>query len=66
MNLPAGGATHHRLAEGRGLGLHVIDGLLSVAGIELGPGDAISTETAGDLEFHAGNGPAEALLFDLA
>jgi len=38
---------------------------VQVGGVKLAPGDAVSSEEAGDFEFKSA-GPVEALLFDLA
>jgi redox-sensitive bicupin YhaK (pirin superfamily) len=55
----------HSLAAGRGLWFQLIEGDLQVGGVKLAPGDAVSSEEAGDYEFKSA-GPVEALLFDLA
>ena len=57
--------TAHELAKGRGLWFQLIAGEVSVGGVRLQPGDAVSTEEPGRYEF-ASSGPVEALLFDLA
>jgi len=64
LRLAAGESVSHTLRDGRGLWLQVISGQLSTAGATLSPGDALSTEEAGDLTITATE-PAEALLFDL-
>jgi hypothetical protein len=43
----------------------LIEGDVQVGGVKLAPGDAVSSEEAGDFEFKSA-GPVEALLFDLA
>lgn len=58
-------STVHELAKGRGLWFQLIAGEVSVGGVRLQPGDAVSTEEPGRIEF-ASSGPVEALLFDLA
>lgn len=65
VRLQPGEAVSHDLPAGRGLWLQLIHGRLDVAGQELAPGDAISTEEASTHRFHAGDEPVEALLFDL-
>jgi len=55
----------HSLAPGRGLWFQLIEGDVQVGGVKLAPGDAVSSEEAGDFEFKSA-GPVEALLFDLA
>jgi redox-sensitive bicupin YhaK (pirin superfamily) len=64
LRLSAGDSVSHRLTSDRGLWLQVIRGEFEVDGKTLHPGDAISTESAGDWEFKALN-DSEALLFDL-
>ncbi|MFQ3670879.1 MAG: pirin family protein [Verrucomicrobiia bacterium] len=54
----------HLLAPDRGAWLQLISGTLMVGGTRLGPGDAVSTENAGNLLIEAEQ-PSEALLFDL-
>lgn len=61
----AGGVVTHDLREGRGLWFQLIAGEVEAGGVKLGPGDAVSSESAGRLEFSS-KGPVEALLFDLA
>ncbi len=61
----AGGVVTHDLREGRGLWFQLIAGEVEAGGVKLGPGDAVSSESAGRLEFSS-TGPVEALLFDLA
>jgi len=55
----------HSLAAGRGLWFQLIEGDVLIGGVKLAPGDAVSSEEAGDFEFKSA-GPVEALLFDLA
>jgi len=55
----------HTLAAGRGLWFQLIEGAVQVGGVTLAPGDAVSSEDAGDFVFKS-TGPVEALLFDLA
>ena len=64
LRLSAGQSVSHQLAADRGLWLQVISGQWEVDGKTLYPGDAISTESAGDWQFHA-HSDSEALLFDL-
>ncbi len=61
----AGETVTHDLKPGCGAWLQVISGEITIEGIVLHPGDAISTETHGTLAFHASKN-SEALLFDLA
>jgi redox-sensitive bicupin YhaK (pirin superfamily) len=61
---PAGSSFEHTLDSGRGLWLQVIRGDVTVGGVTLNPGDAVSTEKAVKWEFKAGEA-VEALLFDL-
>lgn len=65
LKLQPGVSTSHELATGRGLWLHVAKGSLSVNGIELAAGDAVSLEEPGDLEILSSSGASEAILFDL-
>jgi hypothetical protein len=53
------------LAQGRGLWFQLITGAVTVGGMKLQSGDAVSSEEAGRFEFVSA-GPVEALLFDLA
>ena len=55
----------HDLAKGRGLWFQLITGEVTVGGVTLKPGDAVSSEEAGRFEFVSA-GAVEALLFDLA
>ncbi len=57
--------TVHALAKGRGLWFQLIAGEVTVGGVKLQPGDAVSSEESGRYEFVSA-GPVEALLFDLA
>lgn len=65
IRMQAGEHTGHHLAAGRGLWLHVARGKMTVNGIKLEDGDAVSLEEGGDIQMSA-DGPVEALLFDLA
>ena len=56
----------HELAAGRGVWLHVIHGVATVANTVLNPGDAVSIEEPASLDIHAGPDGLEAILFDLA
>lgn len=58
--------THHSLAAGRGLWIHVAAGSINVNGRDLSAGDAVSLEEAADLTILGGSDHAEAILFDLA
>jgi quercetin 2,3-dioxygenase len=64
LRLATGQSTTHDLAEGRGAWVQLIKGSLTVNGATLQPGDALSTEDAGQLSISASD-TAEALLFDL-
>lgn len=55
----------HELATGRGLWLHVARGNLSLNGVELAAGDAVSLEEPGEIEILSISGGSEAILFDL-
>ena len=55
----------HDLAKGRGLWFQLITGEVTVGGVTLKPGDAVSSDEAGRFEFVSA-GTVEALLFDLA
>jgi len=61
----AGGTITHELRQGRGLWFQLIGGEVTVGGVKLAPGDALSSETPGSFSFSSA-GPVEALLFDLA
>ncbi|MFK7851905.1 MAG: pirin family protein [Akkermansiaceae bacterium] len=65
VRLKAGESISHDLGSGRGLWLQLIEGSLFDGSVTLEAGDAVSTETAGRIEF-AANSDTEALLFDLA
>ena len=60
-----GTAVHHELSAGRGLWLHVAKGAVTVEGIQLLAGDAVSLEEPGNLEITADLENTEAILFDL-
>jgi hypothetical protein len=63
--LDAGRSLEHRVAPGRGLWLHVIDGDVVVGEERFGPGDGAAIDDAAVVELRSKNG-AELLLFDLA
>lgn len=65
INLRKDSAASHTLAGGRGLWFHLISGQVRANGVEMNPGDAISTEQAGAISLVAAE-DAEGLLFDLA
>ena len=65
LKLPSKVETHHQLTEGRGLWLHVATGSLSVNGISLSAGDAVSLEEAGEITITGESLGTEAILFDL-
>ncbi|MGE9268757.1 MAG: pirin family protein [Verrucomicrobiales bacterium] len=65
LKLKAGEEIPHSVGEGRAFWLQVIAGDISVDNETLHPGDAASSEEAGDYHFTAQN-EVEALLFDLA
>jgi redox-sensitive bicupin YhaK (pirin superfamily) len=54
---------HHKL-EGNGAWIQVVDGQLSVAGVNLGKGDGVGITDAAELSFDF-SAPTEVLLFDL-
>lgn len=58
-------SARHELAPGRGLWLHVAKGSLTINGVVLNAGDAVSLEEPGELDITSNNGPSEAILFDL-
>ena len=60
-----GEPVRHELAEGRGLWLHVAKGSLTVNGIGLEAGDAVSLEESGEIEILSISDGSEAILFDL-
>ncbi len=64
LKLQPGNQAQHELTSARGLWLHVAKGSISVNGIELVAGDAISLEEPGEIEITA-IVAAEAILFDL-
>jgi redox-sensitive bicupin YhaK (pirin superfamily) len=64
VRLPKGESITQEIRSGRGVWFQLIKGSVTLGGITLEPGDAVSSETAGDLTFTAG-ADAEALLFDL-
>jgi len=66
IKLQPGEKTTHQLATGRGLWFHLIRGTAEINGAGINPGDAISSEQAGELVIQAGGEAVEALLFDLA
>jgi len=65
LKLKPGDPARHELAAGRGLWLHVAKGSLTVNGVELTAGDAVSLEEPGELEIASNNEYSEAILFDL-
>ncbi len=65
LKLRPGDKASHELAAGRGLWLHIAKGSISVNGIELVGGDAISLEEPGAIEITATADASEAILFDL-
>ena len=65
VRLESGVSTTHEVAAGHGAWLQLIKGSVTVNGLTLNPGDAVSTEDSGTLTFTASE-TAEALLFDLA
>ncbi len=63
---PAIGTTiRHELLPGRGLWLHVAKGALTIGGVRLSAGGAVSLEEAATLEIAADQENSEAILFDL-
>ena len=64
LKLQPGNQTQHTLTADRGLWLHVAKGSISVNGIELVAGDAVSLEEPGEIEVTA-TAASEAILFDL-
>ncbi len=62
--LDPGHRVEHRLAPGRGVWLHAIEGTVKVGGETLGPGDGAAIEGAVAIEVGSPSG-AEFLLFDL-
>ncbi len=65
LQIKEGQTVNHELLKGRGLWLQLINGKLTSGETALASGDALSTESPGNIEFTA-IGDAEALLFDLA
>lgn len=65
LRLAPGETVTHDLAPGRGLWLQLITGSLRIHNTQLQPGDALSTESAGEHSLSAENEFVEALLFDL-
>ncbi|MBK1816554.1 pirin family protein [Luteolibacter yonseiensis] len=65
LKLKPGVPARHELAAGRGLWLHVAKGAITVNGVDLVAGDAVSLEEPGGLEITSDNGFSEAILFDL-
>ena len=66
LKLQPGESSAHTLAPGRGLWLHLIRGKADFNGAGIEPGDAVSSERAGEFTLKAGDEAVEALLFDLA
>ena len=64
LKLQPGNQAQHTLTANRGLWLHVAKGAISVNGIELITGDAVSLEEPGEIDITA-TAAAEAILFDL-
>ena len=64
LKLQPGNQAQHTLTADRGLWLHVAKGSISVNGIELLAGDAVSLEEPGEIEITA-TAASEAILFDL-
>ena len=64
LKLQPGNHAQHTLTADRGLWLHVAKGSISVNGIELLAGDAVSLEEPGEIDITA-TAVAEAILFDL-
>jgi redox-sensitive bicupin YhaK (pirin superfamily) len=60
-----GTSVTHQLAHGRGMWLHVAKGAVSIDGLRLEAGDAVSLEQAGDILITAEAEATEAILFDL-
>ncbi len=65
IKLQPGNKTQHELAAERGLWLHVAKGSLTVNGMELLAGDALSLEEPGEIEIVGTAEDSEAILFDL-
>lgn len=65
LKLDAGTEVSHELVEGRGIWLHLATGALSVNGISLSAGDAVSLEEATEIKITGESAGTEAILFDL-
>lgn len=65
LKLRAGASVEHELLAGRGLWLHVAKGSVTLAGVQLSAGDAVSLEEPATLEIVADQEDTEAILFDL-
>jgi redox-sensitive bicupin YhaK (pirin superfamily) len=65
LKLQPGESSEHTLAPSRGLWLHLIRGNAHFNGEGIFPGDAVSSERAGEYTLRAGEEAVEALLFDL-
>jgi redox-sensitive bicupin YhaK (pirin superfamily) len=65
VKLQPGQQVSHQAAPGRGIWFHMIQGSADLNGLGINPGDAVSSEGAGELIIRAGDEPVEALLFDL-
>lgn len=66
LKLKPGTETHHELAAGRGIWLHVATGSVTVNGIRLSAGDAVSLEEPGEIVISSTDESSQAILFDLA
>lgn len=65
LRLKAGETARHELRPGRGVWIQLIAGSMEACGAELTAGDALCTETPGEIAFRA-TADCEVLLFDLA
>ena len=65
LKLLPGNQAQHTLTADRGMWLHIAKGSISVNGIELIAGDAVSLEEPGEIKISATAGASEAILFDL-
>ena len=65
LKLRPGTQVQHELLAGRGLWLHVAKGSITVNGIDLVAGDAVSLEEPGEIEITTTTDASEAILFDL-
>lgn len=65
LKLTEGAEASHALADGRGLWLQVASGSLTVNGIGLTAGDAVSLEEPGEITISGTSAASEAILFDL-